>query len=112
MSNTIEKYRKEVKLIQAVLGKVNVTQSDRVGRIYHNAFELCVLSDQDFFEAINWYARKVVRIAAERSLRSSRKMDIGAVRFWSSVIIYITPLIGDHPFFELNSMIVHVDDMP
>ena len=107
MSNEfyIDKYKKEVKLIESILSIVNVTQAERVKRIYDFAFVQHVYSDQDFFEAINWYAKKCIRIAAERSLRASKKYDVIKVRFWNSCIIVLTPLLGDHPLFGTETMI-------
>lgn len=111
MSSVQDKYKKEVKLIEAILSHVNVTQCERVKRIYKHAFESRVFSDQDFFESINWYAKKAISIAAKESLISSRKYEFEKIRFWNSVIIVLTPLLGDHPFYETNSMAVHVEDM-
>lgn len=105
----IDKYRDTVKLVQSVLRTVNVTQADRVGRIYHHAFEARLLSDQDFFEGINWYACKVINIASRYSLMFSRKMDIEQVRFWNSVIIAVTPLLGDKPWYEVSKMSKDID---
>lgn len=113
MSNKrfIDDYKKEVKLIEAILAEVNVTQCERVKRIYKHAFESRVFSDQDFFESINWYAVKAISIASRQSLISSRKFEITKVRFWNSVIIVLTPLLGDHSFYETNSMAVNVGEM-
>lgn len=84
---------------------VNVTQADRVSRIYDNAFKKQVFSDQDFFESINWYAVKCIRVASERSMRASRKWDVQQVRFWNSVVIVLTPLLGDHPWYTVEDLI-------
>lgn len=101
----IYKYRDTVRLVQNVIRCVNVTQADRVGRIYQHAFVEDVFSDQDFFEAINWYAVKAIRIASERSLRSSRKCEFDGVRFWNSCVISITPLLGDHPWSDVSNLV-------
>lgn len=112
MSNVygIDKYKKEVLLIEAVLAEVNVTQAERVKRVYENAFEKHLLSDQDFFEAINWYAKKVINVASRNSLTASRKFDVVKIRYWNSVIIVLTPLLGDHPWFEMSHLIDYVQD--
>lgn len=110
MSNTIDNYKKEVKLIEAILARVNVTQSERVNRIYENAFVLNLLGDQTFFESINWYAKKCINIATVRSLRASKNYDFVKIRFWNSVIIVLTPLLGEHPTFEIETMINELDD--
>lgn len=107
----IDNYEKEVKLIHDLLALVNATQADRVERIYNHAYKERVLSDQDFYEAINWYVRKCISIAVCRSLRASRKYDFTKIRFWNSVIIAIVPLLGDYPFYETNSMRVNLETM-
>lgn len=110
MSNTIDNYKKEVKLIEAILARVNVTQSKCVNRIYEKAFVLNLLGDQTFFEFINWYVKKCINIAIVRLLHASRNYDFVKIRFWNSVITVLTPLLGEHPTFEIETMINELDD--
>lgn len=113
MSNEcfIDKYKKEVLLIYDVLCEVNVTQAERIKRIYTNAFENRLFSDQTFFESVNWYAKKVINIASQRSLKASRKYEVLKVRYWNSVIIALTPLLGDRPWYDVDSMRNQLQDM-
>lgn len=100
----IDRFKDTVELMISVLREVNVTQSDRLERICINAFELRVLSDQDFYESVSWFARKVINIASKRSLVASRKCDFVAVRYWSSVIIAVVPVLGDHTEYSICNM--------
>lgn len=115
MSNTkemfIDKYKESVQLIITVLSFCNVTQSERVKRIYENTFDLGLLSDQSFFESINWYAKKVIGIASRMSMRASKRYDYVSIRFWNSVIIVITPLLGDKPWFDVVDLMCNCEDM-
>lgn len=113
MSNTrlIDNYKKEVKLIEAILSNVNVTQADRVSRIYDHAFVARVFSDQDFFEAINWYAKKVINVASQMSLRASRRFNFDIVRYWNNVIIAVVPLLGDQSSMSVDDILQIVDIM-
>lgn len=93
MERYIKKFRNAAQTVADVLHESNIRKGQQVDRIIEIHLVNGLGSDQDFFEAINWFAVCALQKCCVMSLRCSRKYEYELVCEWNAKIKLISTLL-------------------